>query len=60
MKSTLAGMVEDGDGEGIGAIHTRRDEGRRAVGAGERREGQRAERRERLEETPPVSRHRVN
>ena len=56
----VAGMIEDGDRERIGAVHARGDEGRRAIGAGERGEGQRAERRERLEETPPVSRHRAN
>ena len=56
----LAGMIEDGDGERIGAIHAGGDEGRRAVGAGERGEGQRAKRRERLQEASPVSRHRAN
>ena len=56
----VAGMVEDGDGECVGAVHPRGDEGRRAVGAGQRGEGQRAERRKRLEEAPPVSRHRAN
>ena len=56
----VAGVVEDGDGERIGTVHPCGDEGGRAIGTGERREGKRAERRERLQETPSVSRHRAN
>ncbi len=55
----FTGMIEDGERERFGAIHARGDEGGRPIGAGKRGEGQRAERRERLEETPPVSRHRA-